>query len=64
MASFCARVSSGENDSSVFNAVIFFKWGTIALWISHLLTVPRDLGSKPIGGRNNICDFVYICNGR
>ena len=28
------------------------EWGTIAKWISRLLTVPWDLGSKPGGGKN------------
>ena len=27
-------------------------WGTVAQWISHLLTLPRDLGSHPGGGKN------------
>ena len=32
--------------------LLIFGWGVIAKWISHLLTVPSNLGSKPGGGKN------------
>ena len=31
---------------------VMVGWGTVAQWISSLLTVPRDLGSNPGGGKN------------
>ena len=40
-------------------------WGTVALWISHLHTVPRDPGSKPGGGRGRkiyLCHCVSMCS--
>ena len=39
------------------------KWGTVALWISHLLTMPCDPGSKPDAEEKiYFCSCVFICS--
>ena len=41
-----------------------YLWGTVAEWISHLLTVPRDPGSIPSGGKKLLKLIVYSVHMR